>query len=295
MKTTSPLLVFFTGIITALFFYQFFGNSLLYFDANSETENKETKLISPISSNSSNDKILKTIKVDISTLKDDMEALQTKLETRPAITTDNQSNYTGDLATLKKEITSLQKVVNDEMKTYDKKQKEILNALAFQKNQADIADNTNNISATSEADMLVTLQQSESKLQQEVETIHQNFQAEPVNEQWTSEVKQNITNYFDNSQKQSENDNQSGNEITAQSTVSSIDCRSTMCQMDVRHENEEAREKFDLEFPVSLGDAFPSINYGEQITNSDGSSSAVLFLERNVETSQGNPDSLPNG
>jgi hypothetical protein len=294
MKTTSPLLVFFTGIITALFFYQFFGNSLLYLDANSETNNKETKLISPISSIAPNDKLLETVRLDISTLKDDIEALQTKLETLP-MTTNSQSNYTGDLATLKKEIITFQKMMNDEMKTYNKKQKALLNALAFQKNQEDATDNTNNTSPTTEADMMIVMQQSENKLQQEVETIHQNFQTEPLNEQWTSEVKQNITHYFDHSQKQSENEGQNENEIIAQSTLSSIDCRSTMCQMDVQHENEEAREKFDLEFPESLGDSFPSIQYGEQITHSDGSSSAVLFLERNVETSQGNPDSLPNG
>jgi hypothetical protein len=269
MKTTPPLLIFFTGIITALFFYQFFGNSLLYFNDNNHIEKNE--VISQINFRSSS-AIIETVTLDISALKSQIEILKSKFDALPNI--GSQHSYIDEFAKLKKEISDFKNIVNNEMNTYSSNQLALSNALKEKQ-----IDNTSNNLPTSKFDMITAMQKADEKRQQEIENINQSFQAESLNQQWASEVKQNITNYFDSSKNENQNE-------TTQSTALSIECRSTMCRMEVMHENEEVKEKFDLEFLSSLGDSFPSITYGQQGENSDGSFSAVLFLERETETSQ---------
>jgi len=92
------------------------------------------------------------------------------------------------------------------------------------------------------------------------------FQAEPTDEQWSYNVTQMVTDVF--------------RDIDAMhTTLSRVQCRSTLCLVEVEHSDAEAAEEFDLYFPINVGEALPQANYYTENFD-DGSSRVTMYFAR---------------
>ena len=96
--------------------------------------------------------------------------------------------------------------------------------------------------------------------------IDSRFQAEPADAQWSSDTLDLITQVL-------------ANEELAQTEVSGLDCRTTLCRLKVTHAHVEAANQFALVFPMEVGDLLPRITYYHQ-ESADGTINTVLYLVR---------------
>lgn len=259
MRTLQPFLIFFCGAVFALFLYQLFGNSLFYSN-NEKTDVKPARQVLNTKEGLSAkalDKItsdLLSIKGDLSSLREDLQDLANE---------EKISNTDIDLLSkfesIKEEIKTLHQRIDKGLKNKDSNQVSSFLPSASQEKASDKK------SIPPELDITALMNASATARRENLAKLDDEFKSEARDEQWSLNMKQKITVFFENDK-------------AAQSSVSSMDCHSTICQIEVKHDNKEAEEKFSLEFPFSLGSSFSSTTFGNRIEDPDGSSSVVMYL-----------------
>lgn len=110
-----------------------------------------------------------------------------------------------------------------------------------------------------------------------MQTYEANLQAEPVGTAWSTQATDNL------------NEALATEELSA-TMVENIECRDTLCRVQVAHANEEQRRQFEGTFPLSVGEVLPrAVMHTEK--HEDGSSTSTVYLARDgyrfpeVETS----------
>lgn len=253
MKTINPLIVLFSGIFISFLTFYFFGNSL--FSSDEESSIKViTQQLPKIEKNSVDKSIALELTNNIDSLRDDFLSLRSELQylkERPSANVNND-NSSEQFAMLNKKIKILQE-------TIDQIKEEQSNLVSLP-SQGEPSSNKNPF------DTVATDQINKEKHRQNLEKLSNSFYAEPIDSQWSLDVKQKITGFFDN-------------EANVQTSLSTVECKSTMCIVEVTIENQQAQEMFMLNFPTTVN-SLPRISY-DTTNNEDGSVSVRMYMAKN--------------
>ena len=97
-------------------------------------------------------------------------------------------------------------------------------------------------------------------------TMDRFFQEEATDEQWSRDVTRMVTEVFQDMD-------------ASHTALSRVQCRSTLCLVEVEHSDAEAAEEFALYFPIDVGEALPQASYYTENFD-DGSSRVTMYFAR---------------
>ncbi|MCH9697566.1 MAG: hypothetical protein K0U68_05635 [Gammaproteobacteria bacterium] len=109
-------------------------------------------------------------------------------------------------------------------------------------------------------------QEQQDKEFERIDIIKNAFQAEQTDTQWSMEITDSITSFFNST-------NASG------SVLSQVNCRTTLCIVEVEYENTSAMDEFDLDFQLHMASQLPQSNYATE-QNDDGSLTVTMYMAR---------------
>lgn len=188
---------------------------------------------------------------DISSLKDEISDLRAELID---LKQENPPTPNNDLRALKQEIVALRKLFEKERTTTSIQT--VQNTVDKQERKPEMTEQGFKEAAENLA----------RKNRERWENIGNTFQAETIDEQWSSNAMQTITDIFENN-----------TAITA--SLSQIDCRATSCMIDVQHKDSNAANTFAVRFPRTISKIFPSADFHYE-NHEDGSISMSMYLVR---------------
>lgn len=110
------------------------------------------------------------------------------------------------------------------------------------------------------------LRQDEQMLEQRMTFIESSFFSEPVDGAWSVEAIDTI-------------DEATASEELAETAVFAVDCRATLCRMEVQHDDPQALAEFEQWLPRKVVDMLPRITM-DRIDGIDGSVTTVVYLAR---------------
>lgn len=118
------------------------------------------------------------------------------------------------------------------------------------------------------ADPVNAPQAEDESLKEMINGLDEDFHAQSTDEHWSLNSSNQIYAYFD---QMSQEESNFGSELR------SVECRSSLCKVEVLHDSAVAADEFFLRFPGSVGGALPSISY--QFENMpDGKINVLMFL-----------------
>lgn len=264
MRTIHPLIVLFSGIFIAFLIFFFLGSSLIDTDEKS-TVIKTTQELPKVEKNLFDKSVILRLTEDIDYLRNEFSSLRSELQSLkklPFSAIENPGS-SKQFAILNKKIKTLQNTI-DQMK------KDQSNQVALP-SQDDINNNPRN-----KLGMLAVAQKAAEKHQQHIEKLGESFYSESLDPQWSLDVKQQISSFFDD-------------ESNVKTSLSSVECKSSMCFAEVTIENQDAQDMFMLNFPASVGSSLPNISYDTNV-NEDGSVSLRMYMAKSDSTSKEAPD-----
>lgn len=131
-------------------------------------------------------------------------------------------------------------------------------------------------SAPPVADPVNSPSAEDESLKEMINELDAAFHAQSTDEQWSLNSSNQIYAYFDQMSQQESN---FGSELR------SVECRASLCKVEVLHESAVAADEFFLRFPGSVGSALPSISY--QFENMpDGKINVLMFLASATDTAR---------
>jgi hypothetical protein len=133
--------------------------------------------------------------------------------------------------------------------------------------QASQRSNPLDVSRVTEQDPVTGSLEDSEKDYQRMQDSSNAFATEPIDEAWSANTIQLITQAFEN------------DDFTSIS-LGDVECRSSTCQAIVYLDDAQAAEEFSLKFTMSIGDALPNISYHYEHYD-DGQVGMVMYLERN--------------
>jgi hypothetical protein len=110
-------------------------------------------------------------------------------------------------------------------------------------------------------------QEQDPRALEQVARLETGFEEEPVDTSWAATTSELLTQVLDR-------------EDFAYTSVFDMECRSTICRLDVQHADAEAAHQFELMFPMEVSEVFPKMIYDHQEGN-DGQLSTVIYMVRN--------------
>lgn len=104
--------------------------------------------------------------------------------------------------------------------------------------------------------------------QNNLNALNNQFLAQSTDEQWSAQSTDQIYGYF----------NQSNQQPTgSHAELRSVECRSSLCRVEVVHDDATSADDFYLKFPQEVGEYLPSITY--KVENlPDGKIDVLMFL-----------------
>ena len=99
-----------------------------------------------------------------------------------------------------------------------------------------------------------------------IQVINTTFETEPVDGDWSFETTDLITQSLDIEQ-------------FPDTTMQNVECRSSLCRMEVAHADEESQRLFELEFPMLVAEQLPAMSFDQQQLD-DGSFSSIIYMAR---------------
>lgn len=117
-----------------------------------------------------------------------------------------------------------------------------------------------------DADMSAINEEQQKKDDERIDVINNAFQTQDTDEQWSSGVTDSITAVFSDK----------GFTNTA---LSQVQCRSTLCIVEVEHSDSSAAEEFTMHFQEQLGNQLPQTSYASS-QNDDGSVTVTMYMAR---------------
>ncbi len=126
------------------------------------------------------------------------------------------------------------------------------------------------------ADPVNSPSEEDESLKEMINELDAAFHAQSTDEHWSMNSSNQIYAYFDQMSQQESN---FGSELR------SVECRASLCKVEVLHESSVAADEFFLRFPGSVGSALPSISY--QFENMpDGKINVLMFLASATDTAR---------
>jgi hypothetical protein len=116
------------------------------------------------------------------------------------------------------------------------------------------------------ADMIARNEEEEKKNDEHIGVIKNAFQTQNTDEQWSADVTDTITAVF-------------ANKSFLDAELSQVQCRSTLCIVEVEHRDSSAVDEFDMEFQMQIGGQLPQTNY-TSTQNDDGSVTVTMYMAR---------------
>lgn len=98
-------------------------------------------------------------------------------------------------------------------------------------------------------------------------TVDAAFQHEAIDPGWSLDASQTISNALEMA-------------AATQTELRQVDCRTTLCFVEVEHVDAQAADDFALQFPMAVADALPQATYEYEETG-DGGVTVRIYLARN--------------
>ena len=117
---------------------------------------------------------------------------------------------------------------------------------------------------------LDTPEPGQSRADKVLAKLETQFAEEAVDDAWSAQSGDRISSYFSET---------AGNMEWSGSTLGDVQCHSSLCRVEVVHENEQALQEFSLKFPMQMAQAMPRITYQTEPRN-DGRLAMVMYLSR---------------
>lgn len=141
-----------------------------------------------------------------------------------------------------------------------------------QRNQAAATQQNANTETDSEAPPFLSPIDHQTIADEEAEKLisglNDEFYQQDTDEHWSVQSSNQIYSYFDQ---------MAQTESKGTSELRSVECRTSLCKVEVLHENAAAAEDFFLRFPSTVNNSLPSISY--QFENlPDGRVDVVMYL-----------------
>jgi hypothetical protein len=116
------------------------------------------------------------------------------------------------------------------------------------------------------ADMIALNKEELKKDDEHIDVIKNAFQTQDTDEQWSADVTESIAAVF-------------ADKSFSNTALSQVQCRSTLCVVEVEHGDSSAADEFDLEFQIQIGSKLPRTNYTSS-QNDDGSVTVTMYMAR---------------
>lgn len=120
--------------------------------------------------------------------------------------------------------------------------------------------------ADPEAQLAAEVAEEQQQIQAYAQTIEANLEAETMDSAWSGSTADRIRDAF------------TGDEL-AGASLQDIDCRATLCRVEVQHRDEAKLRKFQHLFPFKVSQVLPRLMM-HRIENADGSITTYLYLAR---------------
>ncbi|MGQ0443644.1 MAG: hypothetical protein ACT4O2_00590 [Beijerinckiaceae bacterium] len=120
--------------------------------------------------------------------------------------------------------------------------------------------------ADPEAQFTAEIAEEQQQIQAYAQTIEASLEAEPVDSAWSGSTADRIREIF------------TGDEL-AGASLQDIDCRATLCRIEVQHRDEAKLREFQRLFPLRVSQVLPRLMM-HRIENADGSVTTYLYLAR---------------
>jgi len=127
-------------------------------------------------------------------------------------------------------------------------------------------DPSDDLAAAHEAERQRIEAESEQSTRAQAEANEAALQSETADTAWSGEAHDLITSAF------------ATQDLTAAS-VADVECRATLCRVEVTHKNPQARAVFERQFTLAVAHLLPRAMV-QAVENEDGSTSAVFYLAR---------------
>ncbi|MGH8537387.1 MAG: hypothetical protein ACREXM_13215 [Gammaproteobacteria bacterium] len=120
--------------------------------------------------------------------------------------------------------------------------------------------------ADPEAQFTAEIAEEQQQIQAYAQRIEASLEAEPVDSAWSGSTADRIREVF------------TGDEL-ADASLQDIDCRATLCRVEVQHRDEAKLREFQRLFPFKVSQVLPRLMM-HRIENADGSITTNLYLAR---------------
>lgn len=117
-----------------------------------------------------------------------------------------------------------------------------------------------------ELDEVTLVLEAERRAYERIQLIETSLQQEHVDASWSTEASDAIEQTFDS-------------EELAGASLVDLECRSTLCRVEVLHDDSEQLTEFQLLFPNKIGHILPQLTL-DHVEEGDSSTSTVIYLAR---------------
>lgn len=117
-----------------------------------------------------------------------------------------------------------------------------------------------------EQDIITATQEQAYEDRKRMEMINSVFLSENADYQWAARTTDLITQHL-------------GKGEQVQTILSDVECRTTLCRVEVNHEDATAAGEFELQFSMQVGEVLPQTSYFYE-PQDNGSISVVMYLAR---------------
>lgn len=180
-----------------------------------------------------------------------------------------------EFAVLKSELATLSPTIqnlNLEVETLKVQLAALSNQLGDGKNEdstysvTDELGDQANAGPVSAEEMTAHNEEEQKKQDEHIDVIKNAFQTQETDEQWSADVTESITAVF-------------ADKSFSDTALAQVQCRSTLCIVEVDHPNSSAVDEFDMEFQMQMGGQLPQTNYTSK-QNDDGSVTVTMYMAR---------------
>lgn len=175
---------------------------------------------------------------------------------------------TKDFAALEKEVAQLRA----EIKTLKQQSDPLPQSLSTETFQTKVAKRNEAETGSAERDVVSNIAIAQRQHQKRMDAIEQNFLQQKTDMGWANAASTLIQQVLDTPGKANESE-------FADTAIRSIECRSTLCKIEVTHSNMSSMRRFIDDFPSSLGNELPRMAF-QQHQNPDGSIDMYVYIAK---------------
>lgn len=112
----------------------------------------------------------------------------------------------------------------------------------------------------------IAVEEEKRRVEERMQALETSLQNDPLDRSWSIQVSEQITQAF-------------ASEELAGISLDDVECRSTLCRVEVMHDDPMRRDEFEIWFPFKVAQFLPRLVM-RRVDNDDGSSSTVVYTAR---------------